>query len=560
MDGDYHYEDLDDEELCNVIERIDSEAAPLNHSRVKAILEQRGYIVKRSANSLKWFAELTPATREQLIGSTNSQSFPIRFGPSTKGGSWLEPARNDLRFVGAGLIDIDGISVNLSGRRFGLIWGVLSFLIKGRHELSWASIMNVEVVGNAVRFEYPTLESRLGAIALWAADGDLADKIARALPTARSLGFIPQLASQLEFERALVVRAPQVPATRVIIGINVLVFLVMALSGIGWMTVDADKALAWGANFGPYTTAGDWWRPVTAMFLHGGLIHLAFNMWALASFGPVVERLYGSIQFATLYVVAGITGGLVSVAWTPAVDSVGASGAILGILGALLATRFSPDTAMAREHMRPLRTSTFIFAAATLVSGLNNTGVDNAGHLGGLASGFLMGLILIWHVEGPIQWCSGKHWGRIIGATLAIVGIAGSLAAHRALSLTGDAQYYHTLHWFIPREISTNDAYIELGARLDNHALTKPQLASEIEDKVVPFWTEARDRFNAVDLKYNDALNSRLERLRDISELRLEGAKRCAQALRLNKPDAVSTCNAENQRGRALIDSWPPSK
>jgi membrane associated rhomboid family serine protease len=560
MDGDYRYDDMDDEELCNVIARIDSAAAPLNHSRVKAILEQRGYIVKRSDNNLSWFAELTPSTREQLIGSIKPLSFPIRFGPSTNRGSWLEPARNDLRFVGAGLIYIDGISVNLSGRRFGLFWGVLSFLVKGRRELSWASIVNVEVIGNAVRFEYPTSESKLDAIAFWAADGDRADKIARALPTTRSLGFIPQLASQLEFERALVVRAPQVPATRVIIGINVLVFLVMALSGIGWMTVDNDKTLSWGANFGPYTTAGDWWRPVTAMFLHGGLIHLAFNMWALASFGPVVERLYGSIQFATLYLVAGITGGLVSVAWTPAVDSVGASGAILGILGALLATRFSPDSAMARQHMRPLRTSTLIFAAATLVSGLNNTGIDNAGHLGGLVSGFLMGLISVWRVDGPTHWSSVKHWGRIIGATLGIFGIAGSLAAHRALSLTGDAQYYHTLHWFMPREIKTNNAYIELGARLDNHALTKPQLASEIEDKVMPFWTEARDRFNAVDLKYNDALNSRLESFRDISELRLEGTQRCVQALRLNKADAVSTCNAENQRGGALIDSWATSK
>jgi hypothetical protein len=76
----------------------------------------------------------------------------------------------------------------------------------------------------------------------------------------------------------------------------------------------------------------------------------------------------------------------------------------------------------------------------------------------------------------------------------------------------------------------------------------------------MPFWTEARDRFNAVDLKYNDALNSRLESFRDISELRLEGTQRCVQALRLNKADAVSTCNAENQRGGALIDSWATSK
>jgi membrane associated rhomboid family serine protease len=330
MDGDFNFDNLSDEDLCDRIQRISPVAARLNYTKIKSILESRGYLVRRSESGLSTFVDITPERREKLIGSTRPLSFPIRFSPSSKRTSWLEPARNDQRFVGAGRIDIDGLSVYLSGRRFGLFWGFYSFLLKGREELSWPSIVNVEAVDNAVRFEYPKLDSANGVVTFWVADAELACTIARALPTERSPGSTPQLEGQLEFERALIARCPLTPVTRGLIALNALVFVALGLAGVGWMAADGGKLVTWGSNFGPYITAGDWWRPLTAMFIHSGVIHLVFNMWALASFGPVVERIYGSTRYASLYVVAGLAGGLASVAWNPAVNSVGASGPYSG--------------------------------------------------------------------------------------------------------------------------------------------------------------------------------------------------------------------------------------
>jgi rhomboid protease GluP len=292
------------------------------------------------------------------------------------------------------------------------------------------------------------------------------------------------------------------------------------------------------------------------------VIHLAFNMWALASFGPVVERIYGSMRYASLYVVAGLAGGLASVAWNPAVNSVGASGAIFGILGALLATWFSTDAAIPREVLRPLRASTLIFAAASLVSGLSVNGIDNANHLGGLVAGLFMGLALVRPIDRHAKRTLANigQWAGATVTALIILGAGGAAAKYRANFLTGDALYYHTLHWFAPREVIALEFYGQVGKRLDHHAITKPQFAAELEAKVIPFWTEARDRFNAIELGADDALDATLEKLQDVAEQRLESYQHCAHELHHNKADAVSTCSSGNERVDALINSWKPSK
>jgi rhomboid protease GluP len=562
MDGDHQFDNLGDEELCDRIRRIDPAVAPLNFAKIKSILESRGYLVRRSESGLSTFVDLTPERREELIGSAQPLSIPIRFDPSTKRTNWLAPARNDARFVGRGHIDIDGLSVHLSGRRFGLFWGFYSFLFKGRDELWWQSIVNVEAVDNAVRFEYPKLDSANGAVTFWVADAELACCIGRALPTKRSASLTPQLESQLEFERTLIARSPRTPVTWTLIAANTLVFLALGLAGVGWLTAQGDRAVAWGSNYGPYTTAGDWWRPLTAMFIHSGMIHLAFNMWALASFGPVVERIYGSARYVLLYLVAGLAGGLASVGWAPAVHSLGASGAIFGILGALLATWFNSDAAIAREVLRPLRASTLIFTTAGLVFGSIATGIDNANHLGGLAAGLVMGLALVRPIEPHTKrsLATMRQWAGAIVAALTILGAGGAAATYRANFLTGDALYYHTLRWFAPREVDAIESYEQAETWLDHHVITKPQFAAELGTKVIPFWMEARNRFNAIELGANDTLDPRLEKLQGVAARRLDAYQHCAHELRLNKEDAVSICNSENERVDAFIRSWMASK
>src|SRR6478609_5029586 len=119
--------------------------------------------------------------------------------------------------------------------------------------------------------------------------------------------------------------------TQVLFGANIAVFLAMALASGSVMGFPGDTSIHFGANFGPYTLSGDWWRLVTYMFLHGGAMHILFNMWCLWDLGRLCESLYGRWTFAAIYLIAGVSGGLASVGWNPIVNSVGASGAIFGL-------------------------------------------------------------------------------------------------------------------------------------------------------------------------------------------------------------------------------------
>ena len=129
----------------------------------------------------------------------------------------------------------------------------------------------------------------------------------------------------------------EVPVTSALLAINLVVFAVMLVFGAGlWHSANGVQ-LAWGANFGPATQDGQWWRLFTAMFIHFGLIHLALNMFALWDIGRLVERLFGRTRYVLLYVGSGIIGNLLSLVLqgNQAVSG-GASGAIFSLYGALL--------------------------------------------------------------------------------------------------------------------------------------------------------------------------------------------------------------------------------
>ena len=131
-----------------------------------------------------------------------------------------------------------------------------------------------------------------------------------------------------------------------------------------------------------------WWRLVTAMFLHGGLIHIGFNMMSLMQFGPALEELYGSGRYLFLYVVTGALGFLSSA--LTGHFSVGASGALLGLIGAMLAV----TTKRGGSFMRELRSRLIISVVILFAIGFSRSfGIDNSAHIGGFAVGFVMGKI-----------------------------------------------------------------------------------------------------------------------------------------------------------------------
>src|SRR5436190_9422387 len=130
---------------------------------------------------------------------------------------------------------------------------------------------------------------------------------------------------------------PRVYVTPIVIALNVLAYLAVSVSGGRWMQPDSDLMVKFGADLWQLTTAGQWWRLLTSAFLHFGFIHLLANMYALASVGPVCERLFGSVFFGVLYLFSALLSGLASVWWDRYAISAGASGAVFAVFGALIA-------------------------------------------------------------------------------------------------------------------------------------------------------------------------------------------------------------------------------
>jgi membrane associated rhomboid family serine protease/Flp pilus assembly protein TadD len=188
-------------------------------------------------------------------------------------------------------------------------------------------------------------------------------------------------------------RESTITLTHVIFGANVAVFIAMVLASGSVDFAHLDPR-PWGANYGPFTLSGQWWRLFTYMFLHGDIIHIGMNMWCLWNLGPLCEAVYGRWTYAAVYVITGIAGGLASVAWNPGVLSVGASGAIFGLAGALIASFYLGEFSLSGISIRGTLSSLVFFAVFNLAFGGFFGGIDNACHIGGLVSGLILGALI----------------------------------------------------------------------------------------------------------------------------------------------------------------------
>jgi rhomboid protease GluP len=209
--------------------------------------------------------------------------------------------------------------------------------------------------------------------------------------------------------------------TQVLVGANVMVFIAMVIASGPSLDFTNKVMDVFGANYGPFTLSGQWWRLVTYMFLHGGLMHIAFNMWCLWDLGRLCESLYGRWTFAAIYLITGVAGGLASVAWNPEVLSVGASGAIFGLAGALAASFYLGEFSIPKIAIQGTLRSLLFFIGFNVLFGAVVSGVDNACHVGGLASGLILGALI---ARVAPQHDSPRRVG-----VLAMVALAVALAA-----------------------------------------------------------------------------------------------------------------------------------
>jgi len=231
------------------------------------------------------------------------------------------------------------------------------------------------------------------------------------------------------------------PATYLLVGINCLVFLVMVAHKVSVWGPTGDQLMYWGAdNAGSVLIQGQWWRIVSAMFVHVGILHLATNMWCLWNLGLLAEPLLGSAGLLAVYILTGAAGNLLSTLWNwwrrypylvkdhaewvsrhvagtvfdptqvfPA--GAGASGAVFGIAGALIVLLKSDRLPVPPVELKKLRRSVMYFAAVNLVIGLSisfgtavygaGLSIDNSAHLGGVLCGLLFAVPLVPRFGSP---------------------------------------------------------------------------------------------------------------------------------------------------------------
>lgn len=187
---------------------------------------------------------------------------------------------------------------------------------------------------------------------------------------------------------------------------------------IGMLALAIPDFDIWSQNtlaltkYGVYT--GEYWRLGTVVLVHGGILHLAFNMYALFIVGPIVEQLYGHWRFLLIYVLCGLGGSAASYAFSDARASVGASGAVFGLFGMLLVADRIHKPALTR-NARNLTAQIGGLIAVNLVIGFVATGIDNAAHIGGLVTGAILGLVMV-----PIAPTMATFWTNVASSKLQI--------------------------------------------------------------------------------------------------------------------------------------------
>ena len=179
-------------------------------------------------------------------------------------------------------------------------------------------------------------------------------------------------------------------AIPVLINLNLLVFGLMVLSGVSASEPTGHQLVQWGSNVSSLTLFGQPWRLLTCLFVHAGLAHLLLNMFSLWLLGLLVEDRVGPLRLLLVYLASGVGGGLASLWWhSDGINSVGASGAIFGLYGFLLTLLVSKKLVLNKSDRRAMLGLVLYLVFSNLLSGLTGN-IDNAAHLGGLATGLLV--------------------------------------------------------------------------------------------------------------------------------------------------------------------------
>jgi len=329
---------------------------------------------------------------------------------------------------------------------------------------------------------------------------------------------------------------PSIFVANLFISINILVFVAMLFDGAGLWHSTNGVQLAWGANFGPATQDGEWWRLASAMFLHFSLIHLTLNMWSLWDAGQLVERMYGHAHFACIYLLSGLLGNLTSlVIQGNSAVSGGASSAIFGVLGALLVYLWANHSTISLREFRWLFWGAFGFATVTTILGFIIPGIDNSAHVGGFISGILISIVLL-PADARKSLYLKSNW--LAGGVLTIATSLLIYAIPAPIYKWGDELFLRKqIDAFLVQDQAINRSWLEIMEASKQNNATFGNLAKQIDNHIVERYEESFEKLSQ--LPANPALPSatKLANLLQYMQQRKNESKLLADKLRAQEPE-----------------------
>ena len=350
------------------------------------------------------------------------------------------------------------------------------------------------------------------------------------------------------------------PVACALIATNLVVFAAMLARGAGLWHSPNDVQLAWGASFGPAIKDGEWWRLGTAMFLHFGLAHLAVNLWALWDAGRVVERLIGSWRFLVVYLGGGITGNLLSLAvhGDHAVSG-GASGAIFSAYGAFLVLLWRERRRLHPVEFRWLFWGAAAFSMAYIGLGVLLPGIDNAAHVGGLAAGALLGVVLARPLSAASSRPGGGRWlaGGVLGLAVALLIKAIPAPSYR---WADEARARAEIQHFLAEDRRITERWRGILESGRAAGTSFEQLAGRIETDVASEYRESFDQLSALNLDPAAPSAGALGELARYSRLREEASRALAEGLLLHDENLIREALEAARRApyAARVGEAPP--
>ncbi len=348
------------------------------------------------------------------------------------------------------------------------------------------------------------------------------------------------------FREALAARTPQVWVTPVLILANAVVHVAMALRGADPWSTSSTDAIAWGANYAHLTLGGQWWRLLTSAFVHFGTPHLVLNMVVLWSVGYLVEALVGNVGFLIAYLLAAVVGSIASLSWNPYAVAAGASGAVFGVYGVLLAYLVRARESVPPELVRRLGRGAVLFVVLNLALGLAIKNVDLADHLGGLAAGFCAGLVL----ARPLAWRTRPLDALFRALVLGSVGIGAVVATAKLSATPVDLRAEMEKAGEVQDTVRTR--YLVAMMRYNAQAMTRADFSRALDEDIRPMLRDQRDRLRSVG-RLRGEQRTWVERTSTNLDLEERSLALLGEAIRTQDPEAFG--KAKELMDRAKSDA-----